>query len=80
MHVEGNERNARTMRDARRGIEERGQAEAIARNLEEMSTLRVPIVVTITGEGGSGGALAVAVGDRAADAVVRAVVSRERSP
>jgi len=46
------------------GAEERGQAEAIARNLEDMSTLRVPIVVTITGEGGSGGALAVAVGDR----------------
>ncbi|HEV8237834.1 MAG TPA: acetyl-CoA carboxylase carboxyltransferase subunit alpha [Thermoanaerobaculia bacterium] len=46
------------------GAEERGQAEAIARNLEEMATLRVPIVVTITGEGGSGGALAVAVGDR----------------
>ena len=46
------------------GAEERGQAEAIARNLEDMATLRVPIVVTITGEGGSGGALAVAVGDR----------------
>jgi acetyl-CoA carboxylase carboxyl transferase subunit alpha len=46
------------------GAEERGQAEAIARNLEEMATLRVPIVVTITGEGGSGGALALAVGDR----------------
>jgi acetyl-CoA carboxylase carboxyl transferase subunit alpha len=46
------------------GAEERGQAEAIARNLQEMATLRVPIVVTITGEGGSGGALAVAVGDR----------------
>ena len=46
------------------GAEERGQAEAIARNLEEMATLRVPIVVTITGEGGSGGALAVAIGDR----------------
>jgi len=44
--------------------EERGQAEAIARNLREMSRLPVPIVVTITGEGGSGGALAVAVGDR----------------
>ena len=44
--------------------EERGQAEAIARNLHEMSRLPVPIVVTITGEGGSGGALAVAVGDR----------------
>jgi len=46
------------------GAEERGQAEAIARNLEEMATLRVPIVVTITGEGGSGGALALGVGDR----------------
>jgi acetyl-CoA carboxylase carboxyl transferase subunit alpha len=44
--------------------EERGQAEAIARNLIEMSALRVPIVVTITGEGGSGGALALGVGDR----------------
>ncbi len=44
--------------------EERGQAEAIARNLREMARLPVPIVVTITGEGGSGGALAIAVGDR----------------
>ena len=44
--------------------EERGQAEAIARNLLEMSRLPVPVVVTITGEGGSGGALAVAVGDK----------------
>jgi acetyl-CoA carboxylase carboxyl transferase subunit alpha len=44
--------------------EERGQAEAIARNLREMMRLPVPIIVTITGEGGSGGALAVAVGDR----------------
>ncbi|HEX3529777.1 MAG TPA: acetyl-CoA carboxylase carboxyltransferase subunit alpha [Thermoanaerobaculia bacterium] len=44
--------------------EERGQAEAIARNLLEMSVLRVPIVVTVTGEGGSGGALALGVGDR----------------
>jgi acetyl-CoA carboxylase carboxyl transferase subunit alpha len=44
--------------------EERGQAEAIARNLMEMSVLRVPIVVTVTGEGGSGGALALGVGDR----------------
>jgi len=44
--------------------EERGQAEAIARNLREMSRLRVPIVATITGEGGSGGALALAVADR----------------
>lgn len=46
------------------GAEERGQAEAIARNLREMSRLRVPIVVVVTGEGGSGGALAIAVGDR----------------
>ena len=44
--------------------EERGQAEAIARNLREMARIAVPIVVTITGEGGSGGALAIAVGDR----------------
>jgi acetyl-CoA carboxylase carboxyl transferase subunit alpha len=46
------------------GAEERGQAEAIARNLLEMSRLRVPTVATITGEGGSGGALALAVADR----------------
>ena len=46
------------------GAEERGQAEAIARNLREMSRLTVPIIVVITGEGGSGGALAIAVGDR----------------
>lgn len=46
------------------GAEERGQAEAIARNLREMSSLAVPVIVTITGEGGSGGALAIAVGDR----------------
>ena len=46
------------------GAEERGQAEAIAFNLREMSRVAVPIIVTITGEGGSGGALAVAVGDR----------------
>ncbi len=46
------------------GAEERGQAEAIARNLREMARLRVPIVTTITGEGGSGGALAIAVADR----------------
>jgi acetyl-CoA carboxylase carboxyl transferase subunit alpha len=44
--------------------EERGQAEAIARNLMEMAVLSVPIVVTVTGEGGSGGALALGVGDR----------------
>jgi acetyl-CoA carboxylase carboxyl transferase subunit alpha len=46
------------------GAEERGQSEAIARNLQVMSTLRVPIVCTVTGEGGSGGALAIGVGDR----------------
>jgi len=46
------------------GAEERGQAEAIARNLREMARLRVPIVVFVTGEGGSGGALGIAVGDR----------------
>ena len=46
------------------GAEERGQAEAIARNIEEMAVLRTPIVVAIVGEGGSGGALALAVGDR----------------
>lgn len=44
--------------------EERGQGEAIARNLREMARLPVPVIVTITGEGGSGGALAIAVGDR----------------
>jgi acetyl-CoA carboxylase carboxyl transferase subunit alpha len=44
--------------------EERGQAEAIAVNLREMASFRVPIVVVVTGEGGSGGALAIAVGDR----------------
>jgi acetyl-CoA carboxylase carboxyl transferase subunit alpha len=46
------------------GAEERGQAEAIARNLREMSVLRVPIIVTVIGEGGSGGALAIAIGDK----------------
>jgi acetyl-CoA carboxylase carboxyl transferase subunit alpha len=46
------------------GAEERGQGEAIARNLLEMSRLRVPTIATITGEGGSGGALALAVADR----------------
>ena len=44
--------------------EERGQAEAIAKNLREMARLPVPIIVSVTGEGGSGGALAIAVGDR----------------
>jgi acetyl-CoA carboxylase carboxyl transferase subunit alpha len=46
------------------GAEERGQAEAIARNLREMASLKTPIIVCVTGEGGSGGALAIAVGDR----------------
>lgn len=46
------------------GAEERGQAEAIAFNLRTMSRLRVPIIVTILGEGGSGGALAIGIGDR----------------
>src|SRR2546429_4766492 len=44
--------------------EQRGQAEAIAFNLREMSQIRVPIIATITGEGGSGGALAIGIGDR----------------
>jgi acetyl-CoA carboxylase carboxyl transferase subunit alpha len=46
------------------GAEERGQAEAIAHNLREMARLKVPFIAAITGEGGSGGALAVAVADR----------------
>ena len=46
------------------GAEERGQAEAIAQNLREMALLTVPILVTITGEGGSGGALGIGIGDR----------------
>jgi acetyl-CoA carboxylase carboxyl transferase subunit alpha len=46
------------------GAEERGQAEAIARNIMEMSLLRVPVICTIIGEGGSGGALGIGVGDR----------------
>jgi acetyl-CoA carboxylase carboxyl transferase subunit alpha len=45
------------------GAEERGQSEAIGRNLFAMAELRVPVIVTIIGEGGSGGALAIAVGD-----------------
>lgn len=45
------------------GAEERGQSEAIARNLIEMSQLRAPVVCTVIGEGGSGGALAISVGD-----------------
>jgi acetyl-CoA carboxylase carboxyl transferase subunit alpha len=46
------------------GAEERGQSEAIARNLFEMARLRVPVISTVIGEGGSGGALAIGVGDR----------------
>jgi len=46
------------------GAEERGQAEAIAENLKEMSQLAVPIIVIVIGEGGSGGALAISLGDR----------------
>jgi len=46
------------------GSEERGISEAIARNMREMSLLRVPIIIAVTGEGGSGGALGIAVGDR----------------
>ncbi len=46
------------------GAEERGQAEAIARNLREMARLRVPVIAVVTGEGGSGGALGLAVADR----------------
>ena len=46
------------------GAEERGQGEAIARNLIEMSRLKVPIICTVTGEGSSGGALAIGVGDK----------------
>jgi len=48
------------------GAEERGQAQIIARNLMEMSRLRTPIVVVVIGEGGSGGALGIGVGDRVA--------------
>ncbi|MGR3807947.1 acetyl-CoA carboxylase carboxyl transferase subunit alpha [Pasteurella testudinis] len=46
------------------GAEERGQSEAIARNLREMSSLKVPVICTVIGEGGSGGALAIGVGDK----------------
>ena len=46
------------------GAEERGQSEAIARNLKEMAELKVPVICTVIGEGGSGGALAIGVGDR----------------
>ena len=46
------------------GAEERGQAEAIARNLREMAALRIPVVAVVTGEGGSGGALAISIANR----------------
>ncbi len=46
------------------GAEERGQSEAIARNIQEMSQLGVPVIATVVGEGGSGGALAIGVGNR----------------
>lgn len=61
------------------GAEERGQAEAIARNLREMARLEVPIITTITGEGGSGGALAIAVADRVLmmENAIYAVISPE---
>ncbi len=61
------------------GAEERGQGEAIARNLREMSRLRIPTIATITGEGGSGGALAIAVADRVLilENAIYAVISPE---
>lgn len=61
------------------GAEERGQAEAIARNLREMALLPVPIVVVVTGEGGSGGALAISVGNRLAmqENAIYSVISPE---
>lgn len=61
------------------GAEERGQAEAIAYNLREMARLKVPIVTAITGEGGSGGALAIAVADRVLmmDNAIYSVISPE---
>jgi acetyl-CoA carboxylase carboxyl transferase subunit alpha len=46
------------------GAEERGQAEAIARNLREMTRLRVPIIINVVGEGASGGALGIGIGDK----------------
>ncbi|HDQ99920.1 MAG TPA: acetyl-CoA carboxylase carboxyltransferase subunit alpha [candidate division WOR-3 bacterium] len=61
------------------GAEERGQAEAIARNIREMSLLEVPVIVAVIGEGGSGGALAIAVGDRVMmqESAVYSVISPE---
>ena len=62
-----------------KGSEERGVAEAIARNLLEMSTLTVPVIVVITGEGGSGGALGIAIGNSVAmlEHAVYSVISPE---
>jgi acetyl-CoA carboxylase carboxyl transferase subunit alpha len=60
------------------GAEERGQAEAIARNLLEMSRLRVPTISVISGEGGSGGALALAVSRPRADSRERALLRHLR--
>ena len=61
------------------GAEERGQSEAIARNLFEMSQLQTPIIATVIGEGGSGGALAIGVGDEvlALENAVYSVISPE---
>ena len=61
------------------GAEERGQAEAIARNLREMAGLRTPIVSVVTGEGGSGGALAIGVGNRVLmlESAIYSVISPE---
>jgi acetyl-CoA carboxylase carboxyl transferase subunit alpha len=59
------------------GAEERGQSEAIGRNLYEMASLRVPVIVTVIGEGGSGGALAIAVGDVILQYATYAVISPE---
>lgn len=61
------------------GAEERGQAEAVARNLREMAVLPVPVLAIVTGEGGSGGALAIAVGNRvlAQENAVYSVISPE---
>src|SRR5207244_13153415 len=59
--------------------EERGQAEAIAFNLREMAGLKVPVVVLVLGEGGSGGALAIGIGDRVLlmESAVHSVISPE---
>ena len=61
------------------GAEERGQGEAIARNLLEMSRLKVPTIAVVTGEGGSGGALAIAVADRVLifESAIYSVISPE---